>query len=170
VVRILLSNDDGVLAAGLNAVAAALDDLAVNALAPFEVGLAHLEGAAATRRAVTQVHLLDGAGRRPYLRAPAYSLSRGAHESALALLMRQAPERAAVVGVRLGILGVPGRARPLEATIVARDGLLGRAGTPDDLGALLDALLVRPQAFAGAIVDLDGGLWQRRLRPSPRRG
>ena len=139
-----------------------LEDVAVNALAPYEIGLAHLEGAARAGRPLLQVHLLDAAGRRPYLRAPGYSLSRGAHESALALLARQAPEQGVVVGIRLGILDVPGRPRPAEAAIAARDALLGRVGALEELGALIDAVVDAPRAFSGAIVDLDGGLSQRR--------
>lgn|GEM_PF-5880007 len=137
---------------------AALTDLAVCALAPYEVGLAHLEGAVRTDLAVTQLHLADLAGDEPFLGAPAYSLGRGAGRAALRLLQRQAPAASSVVVLRLGLVDVPGRERAAEADLAARDTVLGRRATIDEVLAAVRAVLARPSAFRGAWLDVDGGL------------
>lgn len=147
----------------------ALDAFAVSALAAFEVGLAHLEGAAATGRHVTQIHLADLAGDEPLLQSPAYSLGRGAGRAALRLLQRRAPADASVVVLRLGLIDVSGRDRPGEQGLAERDTVLGRRAGVDEVLAAVRAVLARPSAFRGAWLDVDGGLALRRPSRLPIR-
>ncbi len=144
----------------------ALEAVRLAALAPYEVGLAHLEGAARAGRSVAQIHLADLAGDEPFLVAPAYSLGRGAGRVALRLLQRQAPPGSAVVVLRLGPVDVPGRDRPAEAEVARRDTALGRRARLDEVVSAVRAVALRPLAFHGAWLDVDGGL---ALRPASRR-
>jgi NAD(P)-dependent dehydrogenase (short-subunit alcohol dehydrogenase family) len=146
--------------------AAAEEALAVGALAAFEVGLAHLEGAAAAGRAVTQVHLADLAGAEPLLTAPAYSLAAGAARVGVRWLQRRAPAGCSVVVVRPGLVDVPGRERPVEVAVAARDTVLSRRARLDEVVTAVREVLGRPAAFHGAVLDVDGGL---ALRPPSRR-
>jgi NAD(P)-dependent dehydrogenase (short-subunit alcohol dehydrogenase family) len=136
----------------------ALSAFALSALAPFEVGLAHLEGAVAAGRMPTQIHLADLAGDEPFLQAPAYSLGRGAGRVALRLLQRRAPADASVIVLRLGIVDVAGRDRRAEQGLAERDAVLGRRARVDEVLAAVRTVLARPSAFRGAWLDVDGGL------------
>lgn len=137
----------------------------VNALATLLIGDAQLRGAARGRAQVSQLHLLDLAGEEPFLSAAGYSLSRGASDNALRQLSRRAPAQASVIGLELGIVAIPGRARPGEELIAARDTLARRPATLQEVLALVKRIVERPAAFHGARLRIDGGL---ALRPAQR--
>jgi NAD(P)-dependent dehydrogenase (short-subunit alcohol dehydrogenase family) len=139
-------------------VAKAQEAFTIKALAPLLIGEAQLRGADRAGRLATQVHLMDRAGGEPFLRAAGYSLGRAAADNAFRQLVRRSPIEAAVVGLELGIVSIPGRARPAEVAIAARDTIAGRPASLEEVQALFLSILERPAAFHGARLRLDGGL------------
>lgn len=127
----------------------------VNVTAPMI--LAHAASNELRQRRGRIINMCDAASARPWTSHLAYSASKAALECATKMLARALAPDVNVVGIAPGVADWPDDyGAELRAQLTARIPLQ-RAGTPDDVAALVHFLLVDGDFVTGSIIPIDGG-------------
>ncbi|MFN0134704.1 MAG: SDR family oxidoreductase [Phycisphaerae bacterium] len=127
----------------------------VNATAPMI--LAHAAAPELRRRRGRIVNLCDASTARPWTSHLAYSASKAALECVTKMLARTLAPDVNVVGVAPGVADWPDDyGADVRAKLTTRIPLQ-RAGTPDDIAAMVHFLLADGDFVTGSIIPVDGG-------------
>ncbi|MCA9242438.1 MAG: SDR family oxidoreductase [Phycisphaerales bacterium] len=130
-------------------------DLAINLTAPM--ALSHAAASELKKRSGRIINLCDAAITRPLPDYLAYAVSKGGLETLTRALARALAPEVNVVGVAPGVAEFPeSYDQQTRDRLVSRIPLK-RAGSPEDIAALIAFLLREGDYITGAIIPADGG-------------
>ncbi len=129
--------------------------LRVNLTAPLLLTLAARE--ALQQAGGRVINLCDIATERPWADHLAYCVSKGGLETLTRLLAKALAPRVNVVGIAPGVAEFPESYDAAQRARLTQKIPLGRAGTPEDVAALVHFLLNEGDFITGAILPVDGG-------------
>jgi pteridine reductase len=129
--------------------------LRVNLTAPMVLAHAARDALRAARGRI--INLCDVSTRRPWPDHLAYMVSKGGLETLTQVLARALAPEVNVVGIAPGVAAWPENYDDAtRARLLARVPL-GRAGTPEDVAALVHFVLAEGDYITGAVLPVDGG-------------
>ena len=129
--------------------------LQVNLTAPLQ--LAHAARQALSRDGGRVINLCDAATPRAWSDHLAYIVSKGAMETLTRALARAMAPQVNVLGVAPGIVAWPASYDEPRRRRLLEKVPLQRAGTPQDVAALVSFLLREGDYLTGCVIPLDGG-------------
>lgn len=131
------------------------ETLQINLTAPVQ--LAHAARDSLRRRGGVVVNMCDMGVQRPAPTYLAYSVAKAGLETLTRMLAKGLAPEARAVGVAPGIVEWPEDYDTAKRERLLKGVPLGRAGTPEDVAALVEYLLREGDYISGAIIPLDGG-------------